>query len=187
MGAGIQSITGDSKDQYEGWVASIISPLSGFIDMPIDPRRHYLDLEEIAYGPGGTTLYVARLADDHRDDLTLPVHVKERDRDDLLARRTTFVAIKSVPIMPRDTSKLVEVLRELRTMRGIRCDNILEMDALYVDRVEEDTLWIRMEFMTRTLASIIELSAVGLLLPDRMVAGCTKDVCVRIFLRCERG
>jgi hypothetical protein len=50
------------------------------------------------------------------------------------------------------------------------------MDALYVDPVE-DALWIRMELMTRSLASIIELRKVGLVLSDRNIAGCTKDVC----------
>ncbi|KAJ7471694.1 kinase-like domain-containing protein, partial [Mycena galericulata] len=162
-----------------GWVASVISPLSGFIDMPINPRHHYLDLQEIADGPGGTTLYVARLADDHREKLKLPNHVKERDQEDLLARRPTFVAIKSIPIMPLGSSKLGEVLRELRIMGDIQCDNILEMDALYVDPVE-DTLWIRMELMTRTLSSVIELNAAGLVLSDRVIAGCIKDILIAL-------
>ncbi|KAJ7144135.1 kinase-like protein [Mycena epipterygia] len=169
------AISSDPEERYEGWVASVIAPLSGFIDMPINPRNHYLDLQEIADGPGGTTLYVARLADAHRDQLMLPVHIKEQDQHDLLARRPTFVAIKSVPIMPSGSSKLVEVLRELHTMHDIQCDNILGMDALYVDPVE-DTLWIRMELMTRTLSSVIELNAAGLVLSDRTIAGCAKDI-----------
>jgi hypothetical protein len=173
------SIASDSEDKYEGWVASVISPLSGFIDMPINPRHHYLDLQEIAEGPGGTTVYVARLADAQRNQLMLPIHVREQDQQDLLARRPTFVAIKSVPIMPAGSSKLVEVLRELHIARDIRCDNVLEMDALYVDPVE-DALWIRMELMTRPLSSVIELNAAGLVLSDRIIAGCTKDVCVHI-------
>ncbi|KAJ7697231.1 kinase-like domain-containing protein, partial [Mycena rosella] len=160
------------------WVKSVISPLREFIDMPINPRHHYLDLQEIADGPGGTTLYVARLADTQRDRLTLPTHVAARDQ--------LFVAIKSVPIMPTGSSKLVEVLRELRIMRHIQCENILGMDALYVDPVE-DTLWIRMELMTRTLSSVIELNAAGLVLSDRMIAGCTKDILTALeYLRVHR-
>ncbi|KAJ7495405.1 kinase-like domain-containing protein, partial [Mycena latifolia] len=161
--------------KYEGWVTSVISPLKDFIDMRVNPRHHYLDLQEIADGPGGTTIYVARLADPQRDHLTLPAHVKERDAHDLLAQRPTFVAIKSVPIMPSGSSKLVEMLRELLIMNEIRCENILEMDALYVDPLE-DTLWIRMELMTRTLGSVIELNAAGLALSDRVIAGCIKDI-----------
>jgi hypothetical protein len=67
------------------------------------------------------------------------------------------------------------VLHELCIMRGLRCANILSMDALYVDP-EDDTLWIRMEFMTRSLASIIELRKVKFVLSDQSIAGCTKDV-----------
>ncbi|KAJ6534229.1 kinase-like domain-containing protein [Mycena capillaripes] len=142
--------------------------------MPINPRHFYLDLREIADRPGGI-LYVARLADIPRDHLMLPAHVKERDQQDRLAQRTTVVAIKCVPIMPSGNAKLDEVLRELRIMRDLECENILSMDALYVDR-GDDMLWIRMEFMTRSLGSVIELREVGLVLLDRTIAGCTKDI-----------
>ncbi|KAJ6521205.1 kinase-like protein [Mycena vulgaris] len=169
------SISSAPEEKYEGWVASVVSPLRDFIDMPINPRQHYVDLQEIADGPGGTTVYVARLADAQRDRLMLPTPVKERDHHDLLAQHPTFVAIKSVPIMPSGSSKLVEVLRERRAMADIQCDNILGLDALYVDPVE-DTLWIRMELMTRTLSSVIELNSAGLVLSDRVIAGCTKDI-----------
>ncbi|KAF7368382.1 Non-specific serine/threonine protein kinase [Mycena venus] len=155
--------------QYQGWVQSAIFLYADFIDLSINPRKYYLDLQEIAEGPGGTTLYVARLADSRCDDLTLPVHVKERDR------HAAFVAIKSVPILPSGSEKFNEVFHELSIMRDLRCENILHMDALYVDPVE-DTLWIRMEFMTRSLSSIIELRRVGLALSDRIIAGCTKDI-----------
>ncbi|KAJ7144139.1 kinase-like domain-containing protein [Mycena epipterygia] len=171
----ILSASYSSEEKYEGWVARAISPLSRFIDAAVNPRHHYLDLQEIGDGRGDTTLYVAQLSENRRDDLTLPNHVKERDQSDLLARRQTYVAIKSVPIVPSGSPKLLEVLSELSTMRDIQCDNILGMDALYIDP-EEDTLWIRMELMTRTLSSVIDLNAAGLVLPDRTIAGCTKDI-----------
>ncbi|KAJ6587630.1 kinase-like domain-containing protein [Mycena vulgaris] len=160
---------------YKDWVAAAISPLTAFIDMRINPRDYYLDLQEIAEGRGGTTLYFARLAETQRERILLPSHVRERDHHDLLARRPTFVAIKSVPILQGGSVKFLEVVRELRTMRDIRCEHILEVEALYIDRVE-DALWIRMELMTRTLSSVIELNSAGLVLWDRMIAGCTKDI-----------
>jgi p21-activated kinase 1 len=164
-----QSTSSTLPARYQGWVESAISPLTEYIDKTINPRDYYLDLREISDGPGGTILYVARLADSRFDDLALPTHVEERDQ------RMAFVAIKSVPILPSGGTKLNEILRELTIMRGIHCENILSMDALYVDPVE-DTLWVRMELMTRSLSSIIELSRVGLALSDRLIAGCTKDV-----------
>ncbi|KAJ7141697.1 kinase-like domain-containing protein [Mycena crocata] len=168
-------VTPAAEQRYEGWVASVVAPLSGFIDKSVNPRDHYLDLGEIGEGRGGTTVSVARLAERHRDHLDLPEHVKEKDQHDLLTRNTTFVAIKSVPIMPSDSTKLWDVLRELRIMHGIRCDNILGLDALYIDPVE-DTLWIRMELMERTLSSVIELNGSGVVLSDQIIAGCTKDI-----------
>ncbi|KAJ7088049.1 kinase-like domain-containing protein [Mycena belliarum] len=171
------SVSSDAEQKYEGWVASVIAPLKKYIDIRVNPRHHYLDLQEIANGPGGTTLYVARLADAQREALTLPIEVRARDQRDLLAQQPTLVAIKSVPILPAGGSnlKLVEVLRELRSMHDVQCENILKMEALYVDPVE-DTLWIRMELMARTLASVIELKTAGLALSDRVIAACTKDI-----------
>jgi len=160
---------------YGGWVASVISPLAEFIDMGVNPRHHYVDLREMADGPGGTTLYVARLASAHHELLKLPADVRDYDEDDLRAERPTFVALKSIPIMPAGSSKLGEVVRELRVLSNLQCENLLRMDALYVDSVE-DALWIRMELMTRTLSSVIELNGVGLVLSDRMIAGCAKDI-----------
>ncbi|KAF8146828.1 kinase-like domain-containing protein [Mycena galopus ATCC 62051] len=170
--------------RYQSWLESAISPFTGFIDILINPREYYLDLEEIAECPGGTaTLYVARLADCLDDSLALPAHVKEQDRQDRLAQRTTFVAIKSVPILPSGNAKLDEVLHELSIMRDLRCENVLSMDALYVDP-EEDALWIRMELMARSLLGIIELSKAGLTLSDRIIAGFTKDIISALeFLR----
>ncbi|KAJ7495447.1 kinase-like domain-containing protein [Mycena latifolia] len=178
--AASNDMSSQSVRQQQGWVPSVLSPFIGFIDAPINPRNHYLDLKEIASDrPGGTTLYVARLADAWRDQLMLPSHVKERDQHDFHAKRPTFVAIKSVPIMPTGSPKLVEVLRELRLMHDIRCENILGMDALYVDPIE-NALWIRMEFMTRTLSSVTELHAAGLELSDRVIAGCAKDILIAL-------
>ncbi|KAF8163914.1 kinase-like domain-containing protein [Mycena galopus ATCC 62051] len=161
--------------RYQGWVESALSPFTGLIDISVNPRDYYVDLQEIAEGPGGTTLYVARLADPPRDDPMLPAHIKEQDQQARLAHRTTIVAIKSVPILPSGNAKLGEVLRELSIMHDLRCENILKLDSLYVDAME-DALWIRMEFMTRSLSSVIELSRAGLSLPDKVIAGCTKDI-----------
>ncbi|KAJ6587597.1 kinase-like domain-containing protein, partial [Mycena vulgaris] len=158
-----------------GWFSSAIAPFNKFIDKLVNPRSHYLDLRKIAHGPGGTTVYVARLAEAQRDHLMLASHVKAQDQHDLLAGRPTFVAIKTVPIIPGDSSQFYEVLRELKLLRDMRCDHILGMDGLYVDPFE-GMLWIRMELMIRTLSSVIELTAAGLVITDRKIAGSVKDI-----------
>ncbi|KAJ7880735.1 hypothetical protein B0H14DRAFT_2340663 [Mycena olivaceomarginata] len=164
-----------SEEPYEGWVASTISSLSAFIDLQVNPRHHYVDLQEIADRPGGTTLYVVRMNSEHHSLLTLQEDVRERDECALRADRSMFIAIKTVPIMPAGGVKLGEVLQELTAIRGIQSVDILPLDALYVDPLK-DTLWIWMELMTRTMASFITLGSGGLVLADRVIAGCVKDV-----------
>ncbi|KAJ7106399.1 hypothetical protein C8R43DRAFT_825575, partial [Mycena crocata] len=149
--------------RYEGWVESAISLLRRFVDDSVNPRNHYLDLEEIAECAEGSILHVARLSAVKRDLLRLPT------------RRQTFVAIKSIPIMPTGTPKLLELHYELSLMGDIHNSNILGFDTLYLDPVE-DTIWIRMELMARSLSSVIDLNGVGLILSDRVIAGCTKDI-----------
>jgi p21-activated kinase 1 len=170
-----ESSSSHSDQTYKGWVASVISPFGEFIDLHVNPRHLYVQLQKIAEGPGGTILHVARLAPANFERRALPHDLTEYDEDDIRLSCSTLVAIKSVPIMPTGSSRLWEVLRELRIMSSIQSENILHMDALYVDPVE-DALWIRMELMSRTLSSVIELNGAGLVLSDRMIAGCIKDV-----------
>jgi len=49
------------------------------------------------------------------------------------------------------------------------------MDSLYVDLVE-DSLWIRMELMERSLADVIALAGQGLMVHERMIARFASDV-----------
>lgn len=60
-------------------------------------------------------------------------------------------------------------------MRGLWHENVLGMDALYVD-LSEDSLWIRMELMERSLADIVGLVGDGLMLQDRMIARFASDI-----------
>ncbi|KAJ3515008.1 hypothetical protein NLJ89_g2036 [Agrocybe chaxingu] len=60
-------------------------------------------------------------------------------------------------------------------MRGLGHENVLGMDGVYVDLVE-DSLWVRMELMERSLADIIGLVGNGLMLQDRMIARFASDV-----------
>jgi p21-activated kinase 1 len=161
--------------RYRGWLSEVVAPLEEFIDETVDPRDYYLDLQEIAEGESGS-VYAARLTDINIHKLKLPPLIKARDGDDLGNGRITLVAIKSVAIMPSGSPKLVDLKRELTLMKGLWHDNVLSMDALYVDLVE-DALWIRMELMERSLADLIGLIGSGLMLQERMMARFANDVC----------
>jgi len=65
--------------------------------------------------------------------------------------------------------------RELTLMKGIRSEFVLGMDALYVDLVE-DSLWIRMELMERSLTDVVTLVNEGLMVQERMMARFASDV-----------
>jgi len=60
-------------------------------------------------------------------------------------------------------------------MKGLWSDNLLGMDAVYVD-LQEDSLWIRMELMERSLADVVGLVGEGLMLQERMIARFASDI-----------
>lgn len=162
--------------KYRGWLSAVVAPLEEFIDEAVDPRDHYLDLREIAEGESGS-VYAATLNPDTAHKLRLPPLVKAKDNDDIVNRRITLVAIKSVAIVPAGSPKLVDLQRELSLMKGLGHENVLGMDGVYVDLVE-DSLWVRMELMERSLADIVGLIGGGFMLQDRMIARFASDVSV---------
>ncbi|KAK0447888.1 uncharacterized protein EV420DRAFT_1313372 [Desarmillaria tabescens] len=160
--------------RYRGWLSEVVRPLEEFIDEPVDPREVYLDLQEIAEGESGS-VYAATLADDKAHRLKLPPLIKAQDNDNAQNGIKTLVAIKSVAILPSGSEKLVDLERELKLLKGLMHPNVLGLDALYVD-LQEDSLWIRMELMERSLADVIGLVTEGLMLQERMMARFASDV-----------
>jgi len=81
-----------------------------------------------------------------------------------------------VAIVPSGSPKLVDLERELKLMKELAGhENVLGMDGVYVDLVE-DSLWVRMELMERSLADMVGLVGDGLMLQDRMLARFASDV-----------
>lgn len=143
--------------RYPGWLSAVVAPLKGFINDQIDPRELYADLREIAEGESGS-VYAARV---------LAPQKKSEE----------FVAIKNIAIMPSGTPKIDDLRRELALMEGISHPHILTMGALYVDLVE-DSLWVRMELMERSVADIIALAEEGVQLDEQLMAQIAKDVSI---------
>ncbi|KAF7326664.1 Non-specific serine/threonine protein kinase [Mycena venus] len=162
--------------RYAGWVAAAVAPLEEFIDEPVDPRDFYDDLQEIAEGESGSVYAAALVPDAPMHKLKLPPLIKARDADALAKGHRVLVAIKFVELNPGGSQKLVDVQRECSLLQGLRCDHVLGLDALYVDLVE-DSLWIRMELMERSLADVVGLVDEGLRLQEpRIVARFAKDM-----------
>ncbi|KAF9494647.1 kinase-like protein [Pleurotus eryngii] len=172
--------------RYRGWQHEAVKPLEEFIDEAVDPRDYYLDLQEIAEGESGS-VFSARLASsDKIHKLKLPPLTKARDAEERGTNKPTLVAIKNIPILPSGSPKLVDLRRELKLMKGLWNSNILGMDAVYVDLVE-DSLWVRMELMERSLADVVALVPEGLVLADRMIARFANDILLALdYLRKHR-
>ena len=162
--------------QYRGWLSAVVAPLEEFIDETVDPRNHYLNLTEIAEGESGS-VYSACLNPLTASKLRLPPAIKAKDAEDMSQHpeQVKLVAIKSVAIVPSGSPKLVDLQRELTLMKGLSHENVLGMDGVYVDLVE-DSLWVRMELMERSLADLVGLVGDGLMLQDRMLARFASDV-----------
>lgn len=145
--------------RYQGWLSDVVAPLEKFIDDDTDPRDHFVDLQEIAEAESGS-VYAARVRNPEVIGLSPEI---------------TFVAIKNVPILPSGSPKLVDLKKELEVIKDVIHENVLAMDALYIDLVE-DSLWIRMELMERSLADVVGLVAEGLMVQERMIARFASDV-----------
>ncbi|KAI0295093.1 kinase-like protein [Multifurca ochricompacta] len=131
--------------RYPTWLAAVVLPLAEFIDDAADPKVIFTDLQEIAQGESGS-VYSAHAA---------PSVVQQLPHD---STDSPQVAIKHIPLLRGGSAKLGDLRRELELTRAVRHANILRMERLYVD-VPDESLWIGMELMDRSLADV--LAAVG--------------------------
>ena len=138
--------------RYPAWLAAIVLPLSEFVDDAADPHALFTDLQEIAQSESGS-VYSARAAPSVVQQFRPPTPRSPRSslQD---PKESTHVAIKRVPLVRGGTAKLIDLRRELELARALRHANVLRMERLYVD-VAEESLWIGMELMDRSLADVL--------------------------------
>ncbi|KAL5520452.1 hypothetical protein ACEPAG_9676 [Sanghuangporus baumii] len=156
-------------DRYRGWVSEVVAPLEEFIDHTVDPRELYTDLQEIAEGESGS-VFSATIVSPPSPKTGSKTSVR-----DAKARSSGKVAVKQVPLLPGGSPKLEDLRKELMLVSRVSHTNILSMDALYVDLVE-DSLWIEMELMERSLADVLALVEEGLVLEEKVIARFTGDI-----------
>jgi hypothetical protein len=148
--------------RYPSWLAAGVLPLAEFIDDSSDPRALFTDLQEIAQGESGSVYSACAaptVASQFRSSTptsTVSEISPEGDEaDDGFAQsKQGLVAIKCVPLLRGRTEKLADLRRELELARALRHANVLRMERLYVD-VAEESLWIGMELMDRSLADVL--------------------------------
>lgn len=146
----------DSTSDTEPDLPEALSSLKEYIYLDFEPMETFVDLHEVAQGQYGS-VYAA--------------HVNS----DILGDRDSLVAVKKVYIPPEGTPKIAQLQHELNLMSRVRHKHILGSDGLFFDFVE-NTLWIRMELMQRSLADILVLSEQDLLLEEPVIARLASDV-----------
>jgi hypothetical protein len=152
----------ETTPRYPSWLAAGVLPLAEFIDDSSDPRALFTDLQEIAQGESGS-VYSACAAPNVTSQFRPPTPTSlvseispEGDEADegLAQSKQGLVAIKCVPLLRGRTEKLADLRRELELARALRHANVLRMERIYVD-VAEESLWIGMELMDRSLADVL--------------------------------
>ncbi|KAJ7145875.1 kinase-like domain-containing protein [Mycena epipterygia] len=147
----------DAPEDDEYHSGRVAAPVEDFIEDDGDEKPH---------------LYAGRVS-----AIVVPLEITEgesdgsplraRDGNDVVKGRRVLVAIKSVALLPGGSAKLADVQRECRLLSGLRCEQVLGMDAL----------WIRMELMERSLADVVGLVDEGLRLQEpRMMAQFASDM-----------
>jgi len=148
--------------RYPSWLAAVVLPLAEFIDDAVDPRALFTDLQEIAQGESGSVYSASALstvASQYRPPTPsspsseISFEVDKAD-EGLTPSKQGLVAVKCVQLLRGRTEKLAVLLRELELVRPLRHANVLCMERLYVD-VAEESLWIGMELMDRSLADVL--------------------------------
>jgi serine/threonine protein kinase len=147
------------SQRLPSWISEAIAPLAEFI-VDVNPQEYFADLQEIAEGDSGS-VYAARVVC-RPEELGLPAE-------------KTHVALKAIAVQPSMSPKLQDLRHEMELMRGVHHEHVLRMDAFYVNLVD-DSVWIRMELMERSLADVVGLVCEGLSLQERMIARFASDV-----------
>ena len=151
----------ETTPRYPSWLAAGVLPLAEFIDDSSDPRALFTDLQEIAQGESGSVYSACAptvASQFWPPTPTSPMSEISPEGDEadegLAQSKQGLVAIKCVPLLRGRTEKLADLRRELELARALRHANVLCMERLYVD-VSEESLWIGMELMDRSLADIL--------------------------------
>lgn len=168
--------------RYRGWVSEIVAPLEEFINHTVDPHDLFEDLQEIAEGESGS-VFSASVVPRPPKPPSKDSRIAETEPEVSDGETSKLVAIKNVPLVPGGSPKLEDLRKELLLMFRVRHENVLSMDALYVD-LQEDSLWIKMELMERSLADVLALVQDGLVIPEVAIARFASDVskCLIVFL-----
>ncbi|KAF8335870.1 kinase-like domain-containing protein [Cantharellus anzutake] len=89
------------------------------------------------------------------------------------SRLNTLVAVKLIHVNKEDSPKVHALAQEVSIMSKVRHEHVLTTAGLFV---QDNTLWVEMELMERSLADMLPLVGEGLIFQEAEVARFASDV-----------
>jgi hypothetical protein len=155
----------DSMDMMKS--RQLFAPLNPYLSAT-DPLVRFSDLTQVAEGQWGP-VYAARA----READTSVSGKSSSSGSSTGSRFGTLVAVKTIKVEEEGSPKVATLASELAVMANVRHEHVLFATGLFVS---EDTLWVEMELMERSLADMLPLVEEGLVVSEPEVARFTSDV-----------
>ena len=160
-----RSATLDTMDMMKS--RRLFAPLNPYLSAT-DPFARFSDLTQVAEGQWGP-VFAARAR-----EAGTPIGGTSVSSELATASRYgTLVAVKTIKIEEEGSPKVTALASELEIMADVRHEHVLFTTGLFVN---EDTLWVEMELMERSLADMLPLVEEGLVVSEPEVACFASDV-----------
>lgn len=145
----------------------LFAPLNPYLSAT-DPLVRFSDLTQVAEGQWGP-VYAARA----READTSVSGKSSSSGSSTASRFGTLIAVKTIKVEEEGSPKVAALASELAVMANVRHEHVLFATGLFVS---EDTLWVEMELMERSLADMLPLVEEGLVVSEPEVARFASDV-----------
>lgn len=149
----------------------LFGPLNPYLSAT-DPLVRFSDLTQVAEGQFGP-VYAARARDAGTSSAPKSSEGSGSSSHTSSSRFGTLVAVKTIKVEEENSPKVIALSAELAIMANVRHEFVLATAGLFVS---DDTLWVEMELMERSLADILPLIEEGLVVSEPEVARFASDV-----------
>ncbi|KAF8315806.1 kinase-like protein [Clavulina sp. PMI_390] len=149
----------------------LFEPLLPYLSIT-DPLVRFSELTQVAEGQWGP-VYAARAKDAAPPLPKSSAASISGSSNASTSRYGTLVAVKTIRVEDENSPKVLSLAQEMSIMADVRHENILNTAGLFVS---DDTLWVEMELMERSLADILPLIEEGLSPSEPEVARFAADV-----------
>lgn len=148
----------------------LFEPLNPYLSAT-DPLVRFSDLTQVAEGQWGP-VFAAR-AKDAGTPAGKSSSSGSGSSHTSSSRFGVLVAVKTIKVEEEGSPKVAALASEMAVMANVRHEHVLATAGLFIS---DDTLWVEMELMERSLADILPLIEEGLVVSEPEVARFASDV-----------